>query len=152
MAKSNNNYAGFWIRLLAYVIDVFIVNVIFAFLFVILILLMYVVTLFFSLTNETFATFVVMPILFLFIFATPWLYFALMESSPKQATLGKMAVGIKVTDMNGKRIGFGRATGRHFAKILSGIILGIGYLMIAFTEKKQGLHDIMSGCLVIKKR
>jgi len=80
-----------------------------------------------------------------------WLYYALMESSSKQATLGKMAVGIVVTDAQGRRISFTRATGRYFGKIISGIILYIGYIMIAFTEKKQGLHDIMADCLVVKK-
>ena len=80
-----------------------------------------------------------------------WIYFAAFESSPKQATPGKMALGIKVTDLNGRRIGFGKATGRYFGKILSFIILGIGFIMIAFTEKKQGLHDKMAGCLVVNK-
>jgi uncharacterized RDD family membrane protein YckC len=79
-----------------------------------------------------------------------WLYYALMESSAKQATVGKMALGIIVTDMEGRRIGFGRATGRHFAKILSALILGIGFIMIAFTQRKQGLHDILAGTLVIE--
>ncbi len=80
-----------------------------------------------------------------------WLYFAMMESSDKQATFGKMAIGIKVTDMSGRRISFGRATGRYFAKIVSGIILLIGYIMVAFTAKKQGLHDMMAGTLVVMK-
>lgn len=80
-----------------------------------------------------------------------WLYFALMESSRFQGTLGKMAVQIKVTDLQGNRLTFGRATGRHFGKIVSGLILLIGYIMVAFTEKKQGLHDIMAGCLVVRK-
>jgi len=80
-----------------------------------------------------------------------WLYFAIMESSSKQGTLGKMAVGIKVTDQAGNRISFLRATGRHFGKIISGMILCVGYLMAAFTEKKQALHDLMAGCLVVKK-
>jgi uncharacterized RDD family membrane protein YckC len=79
-----------------------------------------------------------------------WLYYALMESSAKQATLGKMALGIIVTDLEGRRIGFGKATGRHFAKILSALILGIGFLMVAFTQRKQGLHDILAGTLVVK--
>ena len=79
-----------------------------------------------------------------------WIYFAAFESSSKQATPGKMALGIKVTDLNGRRTGFGKATGRHFGKILSGITL-IGCIMIAFTEKKQGLHDKMAGCLVVSK-
>jgi multisubunit Na+/H+ antiporter MnhC subunit len=72
-----------------------------------------------------------------------------MESALKQATLGKMAMRIKVTDWDGNRISFGKATCRHFGKFISGIILGIGYIMVAFTQKKQGLHDIMSGCLVV---
>ena len=79
-----------------------------------------------------------------------WLYSALMESSSKQATLGKMALGIRVTDLDGNRIGFGKATGRYFAKILSALILGIGFLMVAFTERKQGLHDILAGTLVVR--
>ncbi len=74
-----------------------------------------------------------------------------MESSPTQATLGKMALGIKVTDLAGKRVGFGKATGRYFGKIISALILLIGFIMVAFTEKKQGLHDKMAGCLVVNK-
>ncbi len=75
-----------------------------------------------------------------------------MESSEKQATLGKMAVGIKVIDMHGKRISFLHATGRNFAKIISVAICMIGYLMIIFTEKKQGLHDMIAGTLVVRNR
>jgi Predicted membrane protein/domain len=59
-----------------------------------------------------------------------------------------MIFGMKVTDLNGNRISFERATGRHFAKYLSGIILGIGYIMVGVTERKQGLHDILAGTLV----
>lgn len=81
-----------------------------------------------------------------------WLYEALMTSSRTQATLGKMAVGIRVTDMAGGRISFGRATGRHFAKIISAIILGIGYIMAAFTDKRQALHDMMASTLVVRGR
>jgi uncharacterized RDD family membrane protein YckC len=77
-----------------------------------------------------------------------WLYEAFMLSSPYQATLGKMIFGMKVTDLAGNRISFGKATGRHFAKILSGMILCIGFIMVAFTERKQGLHDIIVGTLV----
>jgi uncharacterized RDD family membrane protein YckC len=81
-----------------------------------------------------------------------WLYYALMESSVNQATLGKMALGIKVTDLDGNRISFGRATGRYFGKIVSGMILYIGFIMAGFTEKKQALHDIMASCLVVNKQ
>ena len=77
-----------------------------------------------------------------------WLYEAFMESSSYQATLGKMILGMKVTDLYGNRISFERATGRHFAKWLSAMILGIGYIMVGFTERKQGLHDLLAGTLV----
>ena len=80
-----------------------------------------------------------------------WIYYALLESSARQATLGKMALAIKVADLNGGRISFGRATGRHFAKIVSGLILMIGYLMAGFTERKQALHDMIAGCLVVNR-
>ncbi len=81
-----------------------------------------------------------------------WLYYALLESSPWQATLGKRALSIIVTDLEGNRISFGRATGRHWAKLLSGLLAGIGYLMPLFSEKKQALHDSLAGCLVLSGR
>ena len=80
-----------------------------------------------------------------------WLYYALMESSATQATLGKMALGIRVVDQEGNAVSFGRATGRNLAKFLSGLILMIGYLMAGFTSRKQALHDIVAGCLVVNR-
>lgn len=78
-----------------------------------------------------------------------WLYFSLMESSEKQATVGKRILGIRVTDINGGRISFLRATGRTFGKFISMIIVGIGFLMVAFTKRKQGLHDMIAKTLVV---
>jgi len=86
--------------------------------------------------------------IFLLVLFGSWLYEALMESSSYQATLGKMIFGMKVTDLYGSRISFARATGRHFSKILSGMILGIGFMMVGLTERKQGLHDLLAGTLV----
>lgn len=83
--------------------------------------------------------------------AMSWVYFAAMESSPFQGTIGKLALGIKVTDMAGNRITFERATGRFVGRIISAIIFGLGFIMVAFTAKKQGLHDMMAGCLVVNK-
>lgn len=80
-----------------------------------------------------------------------WLYYTLMESSEKQATLGKQAMQIKVTDMQGGRISFGRATGRYFSKWLSAAILMIGYMMAGWTEKKQALHDLIASTLVVMR-
>jgi uncharacterized RDD family membrane protein YckC len=78
-------------------------------------------------------------------------YYVMMESGPRQATLGKMALGLKVTDMEGGRISAGKAAARYFSKILSAIILMIGYIMAAFTPKKQALHDIIAKTLVVKQ-
>lgn len=80
-----------------------------------------------------------------------WLYYAIQESSPKQATIGKQAMGLVVTDMNGEKISFVKASIRSFAKYLSALILFIGYIMAFFTEKKQGLHDMIAGTVVLQK-
>lgn len=81
-----------------------------------------------------------------------WVYYAVMESSPQQGTLGKMAVGIAVTDLKGNRISFGRATGRYFSIYLTVISLFIGYIIAAFTGKRQTIHDMIAGCLVVNKK
>jgi uncharacterized RDD family membrane protein YckC len=80
-----------------------------------------------------------------------WIYFSSFESSRFQGSPGKMALGMVVTDERGQRISFGRASGRFFGKFVSGLLLCIGFIMVGFTEKKQGLHDIMAGCLVQNK-
>jgi len=81
-----------------------------------------------------------------------WLYHALMESSEWQATVGKKALGLVVTDMAGQRVSFARSTGRHFGKIITNMVpLFIGYIMAGFTEKKQALHDMLAGCLVLRR-
>ena len=78
------------------------------------------------------------------------LYFSLMQSSAKQATVGKLALGIKVTDMDGQRLDFGKSLIRVLCNLLSSAILFIGYIMAGLTEKKQALHDIIPGTLVVK--
>ncbi len=81
-----------------------------------------------------------------------WLYHALCESSEWQGTPGKKALGLIVTDLAGQRISFGRATGRYFAKIITGMVpLGIGYILAGITEKKQALHDMIASCLVLRR-
>ena len=81
-----------------------------------------------------------------------WLYFAFCESSAWQATVGKLALGIRVTDMQGRRISFPRALGRYPAKYISALIFCIGFLMVAWTKRKQGLHDLIAGTLVLNGR
>lgn len=81
---------------------------------------------------------------------TFWLYYVLQESSESQATLGKRLIGLRVTDLQGRRISFGRATLRLVCKILSYLTLLIGFLIQPFTKRKQALHDLLAGTLVIK--
>ncbi|MCX7570736.1 RDD family protein [Tumebacillus sp. DT12] len=126
----STSYAGFWLRFGAVIIDWILMGLVNGVLR--------------GMTGDEFL-YSVLTLL------TGWLYYALMESSAHQATLGKKVIGIRVTDLDGNRIGFGRATGRHFGKIISAILLLIGYIMAAFTEKKQALHDILAGTLVVKR-
>lgn len=138
-------YAGFWIRLVAYIIDAIILGIAGAVLG----------ALFGGVIGATGGD-MSDPLgganLFLNLISLVLgiAYFAGLESSDWQATVGKKALGLVVTDTAGNRISFGRAVGRYFAKILSGIILLIGYIMIAFTERKQGLHDMLASTLVLK--
>ncbi|NOT35295.1 MAG: zinc-ribbon domain-containing protein [Candidatus Eisenbacteria bacterium] len=81
-----------------------------------------------------------------------WLYYALLESSATQATLGKLLLGVRVTDLEGRRIGFGRASLRWLARFVSNLTFGIGYVMAAFTSRRQTLHDLMTNTLVVKGR
>ncbi|NII10597.1 RDD family protein [Oleiagrimonas sp. C23AA] len=85
----------------------------------------------------------------LFALLVGWLYYAFMESSSRQATLGKMALGLLVTDEAGRRIGFGRATGRYFGMLVSWLTLTIGFMLAGWTARKQALHDMMAGALVV---
>ncbi|WP_421875030.1 RDD family protein [Marinoscillum sp.] len=79
------------------------------------------------------------------------IYFSLMEASKYQASIGKMALGLKVTDTDGKPLDFGKALLRNLGKIVSQMIIYIGYIMAGLTEKKQALHDMIAGALVVKK-
>jgi len=80
-----------------------------------------------------------------------WLYYAFFEASAWQATPGKRALRLYVTDLNGRPITFARASLRHFAKMISSLTLMVGYLLAGFTQKKQALHDIVAGCLVLRR-
>lgn len=133
------HYAGFWIRFVAYLIDGIILAIVTAplgFLFGES-----------PLDPAASAAFGISDFLNLVIGLA---YFVGFEGSSKQATPGKMAFGLIVTDESGGRISYPRALGRYAAKILSTLILFIGFIMVAFTEKKQGLHDLLASTLVVK--
>ncbi len=93
-----------------------------------------------------------LPVLDLKIQVLAWLYFALMESSSWQATIGKKLFSVRVITAEGKPLSFGRATGRHFGKYLSVIIWMLGFVLAAFTPKKQALHDIIAETVVVKAK
>jgi len=135
------NYAGFWIRVVATLIDsVVIYAVIFA--------LMAIFGLGGGFTDPSAFDMTTFAVVYAVVFVGVIGYFIGMESSAKQATLGKMAVGIKVGDEQGNRISVGKAAGRFFGKILSQLILYIGYMMAGWDPKKQALHDKLAGTFV----
>ena len=125
---SKQIYAGFWVRLIAGIID-------FIILWVIYIILM------------------IIPIIgWIFSLFVSWLYFAIQQSSSKQATLGMRALDIKITDEKQGKISFWRASGNYFVVFFSGLLIFIGFLMIAFTSRKQGLHNFISRTLCIRAK
>lgn len=147
-------YAGFWLRLVAWIIDrivlqfaTSIVMIPFAASFGIRQMMRNHPP---TSMEDFLPLFASMHRIFLVLVVLTWLYYALMESSAWQATLGKKVLGLEVTDLGGARISFGRATGRYFARYISIMTLGIGYIMAGFTERKQALHDMIAGTLVIR--
>lgn len=159
-------YAGFWIRVVAYLVDGLILSIP---IFIIVIIFGVIVGIAGGLTKESFSPsgnpdssqamgvamglgIVLMELVFfVFVLVISWLYFAKLESGPMQATYGKRLLGLKVTNLSGERISFGQASGRFFCKILSKMIFYIGFIMAGFTERKQALHDMIAGTLVVRK-
>lgn len=146
MTNGEMQYAGFWRRWAAYMIDGVIVA--------------YVANSFYwsflnqfrrQLGGELDPEMIAQIYNAILTFFLSWAYFAGMECSPLRATVGKLAVGLFVTRDNGERISFGQATGRFFGKIISGLILCIGFIMAGWTSRKQALHDMMAGTLVLRK-
>jgi len=139
-------YGGFWIRVVAAVIDALVISVVVLPVAGIIILMIGFAG--GAVRMPHFGVSLVRGIVVrTLFFCASWIYEAVMESSARQATLGKMAMGLKVTDEQGRRISFARATGRYFSKIISSIFF-IGYIMVGFTARKQGLHDMIAGTLV----
>ena len=146
-------YAGFWLRLAAYLIDSILLGIAVG-IFIFMPLLgqsgaggMSPES-FWALYMDTSRQGIARRLL---VVMAAWLYWALLESSALQATPGKRMLGLFVTDLQGRRISFARASGRFFGKFISGFLLMAGYIMAGFTERKQALHDALAGCLVVKK-
>ena len=136
--KTELRYAGFWRRVLAYLIDALVLATVEIVLGILVVMIA---------PDDLRAAANVAPVS-----ATiAWAYFALLESSPARATLGKLALNLFVSDVHGDPISFWRASARYWLKILSTLLLGLGWLMAAFTPRKQALHDVLAGTLVLRK-
>jgi uncharacterized RDD family membrane protein YckC len=150
-------YAGFWLRFVALILDSLIISVIAGALYLPIVALTGIGAALRDIHPGRepapaliAAIIAAVPLLIGVSIVTKWLYYAYCESSEWQATPGKKVLNLRVTDLNGQRISFGRATGRFFAKWISGLTMLIGYIMAGFTEKRQALHDMIAGTLVLR--
>jgi uncharacterized RDD family membrane protein YckC len=143
-------YAGFWLRAVAIIIDSVLYSIVALIVSGVFIFLM-IDSDFISPADETM---IVGTAVFieLFFYLGWFLYFAILESSEWQASIGKKIVGLTVTDIRGNRLSFARAAGRSFGAMVSHMTLGVGYIMVAFTKKQQALHDMIADCLVLRAR
>ena len=157
-AAARVEYGGFWLRFLAYLIDGAVITIGAFVIAIPMVFLTGLGTLLSQIHPEEDLNdagfWLIMGVVFLFAtvsLVVTWLYHALMESSEWQATVGKKALNLVVTDMAGRRVSFWRATGRHFAKIVSNMIYPFGHIMAGFTAQKQALHDMIAGCLILHR-
>ena len=151
------SYAGFWLRFVAHLIDNVILGALFALSLIVFLLVSGVGA---ALSNirpgedisDVMALFGIGFLIGygILVFCGIWLYFAYSESSGWQATPGKKMLGLRVTDLSAQPISFGRASLRYFGKFISNFTATIGYIMAGFTEKRQALHDMIAGCLVLR--
>lgn len=142
-------FAGFWLRAFAYLIDTVLISLFFG--------------LFASFYPSTFIKFPdsaagslaslpqLTPIAFVITITATWFYYTLFEASAWQATPGKRVLRLYVADLSGRPVTFARAAARNGAKLISSLTFLVGYLIAGFTEKKQALHDILAGCLVLRR-
>jgi len=133
-------YAGFWWRVLAAILDWIVLTVIDG-----------IVAFAAGMEAMMHDSFSMRSTIGIYTAAIGLLYFPLMESSRLRATLGKLACGLVVVDEDGRQLGFSRALGRNAGKAVSAAILMVGFMMAGWTHRKQALHDMMAGCLVLKK-
>lgn len=150
-------YGGFWIRVAAYLIDQLLLSAAALPFFFVLIFPSILRAIRAAQANQqppgpelVLVTLGSMSLFMAIVFCGTWLYEALLTSSSWQGTVGKRILGLKVTDDFGKKLGFGRSTARFFAKILSGWVMYVGFIMVAFMERKRGLHDIICSTQVLR--
>jgi len=156
---SSSDYAGFWLRFVAFVIDSIVLSVLYLLLFRPLSEFLLPVRYDFTEVemNQRISAVTIWPLgsylgyAEFFLIITSIFYHAFMESSKYQASLGKLALELRVTNYEGAQLDFAKALLRNVSKTISSIILMAGYLMVGFTERKQALHDIIANTLVVKK-
>src|ERR1039458_4988149 len=143
-------YAGFWLRVWAGAVDVFI-EVIGAFLLSVVVYyaMRWFIDPSYGLTATT-ASYVSGIAAIAFLSLGAWLYCAFAESSSHRATLGKRIVGLQVLTAAGNQLTFGQASVRHFMKFLSLFTVAVGFMMAGWTKRRQALHDMPSDCVVIR--
>jgi uncharacterized RDD family membrane protein YckC len=162
VAQAGIAYAGFWLRLVAAIIDGFVLSIPLAPIFILMFLSTFRNLQELQNMQEPMAMWAILGpkiVLVLVISAiASWLYWGLCESSSWQATLGKKVLGLIVTDLEGRRISFGRASGRFWTgrgvssiPYLGGTYFMVDCICVGFTAKKQAVHDIVAGCLVLRK-
>jgi uncharacterized RDD family membrane protein YckC len=144
--------AGFWIRFVAYMIDALIVTAVSVLLLGICVGAVILADESVDFENPGGIVMGAVLLVIAALIVINWLYEALMTSSPRGATLGKMALSLRIVRFDGTQLSFGRATARHFAKAIAtpAVPLLIGYIMAGFTNRKRALHDILADTLVIK--
>lgn len=147
--ETGREYAGFWLRVWAGMVDVSIETVAALLVTVLLDMLIRHYGRAYGLTPAS-SAFISGMSFILVLSVGAWLYCALAESSSYRATLGKWMMGLEVTTITGEQISFGTASVRHFMKFLSLFTVGIGFLMAAWTRHRQALHDMPTDCVVVR--
>ena len=153
-------YAGFWLRAVAYLLDVILVSVVTVPIVIALVVATGLPEWAKTMSDENsqdpaafIPLFTFIALLVVIMLCGLWLYYSLTESSVWQGTVGKKAMGLMVTDLDGRRVTFGRATGRFFSRLITGLVpLLIGYILAGITAKKQALHDMIAGTLVLRRQ
>ncbi|MGE5325064.1 MAG: RDD family protein [Actinomycetota bacterium] len=151
------DYGGFWIRVAAYLVDQLLLSAATLPFFLLLVFPSILRVIHEAQSSQqppgpeiVFSILASTSLFFIIVFCGSWLYEALLTSSSWQGTVGKRILGLKVTDDFGNKISFGRSTARFFAKILSGWVMYVGFIMVAFMERKRGLHDIICSTQVLR--
>jgi uncharacterized RDD family membrane protein YckC len=151
----SDDYAGFWLRVVAFIIDSIVLSVLYLLVIIPLYDFLHPPAVFdpdSAMQGPTLFQQVLTPdVSQLVLILVGIMYYAIMEASRHQASLGKLALELKVTDADGRRLSLSKSVLRNASKLLSASLLLLGYLAAAFTRRKQALHDLIAGAIVLKR-